>query len=122
MNLKTHHDDMCKNCLEYIELVIELENMIYDLKFDFPEYTKKEVKAGDEGDLIKFNFMNYYVLILCFASYEPNSWSSTPHNNYVIKCCVFDNEEKRNECYDKYDDNDDIIYNNYFEHNIENNY
>lgn len=117
--IKNHHDDQCKNCGDFFELVSEIENIIFDQKLINNNQSKKEITAGDHGELIKFDFMDYYILLLCFISYEPNDWSSSPHNNYVIMCSVFNNIEERNECYDKYNDN---IYNEYFEHEITNNF
>jgi len=99
-NIETHHDVQCNECGEYFDLVSKLEDMISN--FEYPEYTKKEIKAGDDAEIIKFEYDSYYILVLFIVSYEPNSWSSTPHDNYIIKCSVFDNAEKRDECYNKY--------------------
>ena len=101
-------DRDCNNC--YVEYISEkLDNIIdccNDLKFEVDDYKSINYSDNTEVSKIKLND-DIYGIMLCTASGEPNSWSSTPHDCYFRTFMIYTNSKDRDNTYD----NDDAIKN-----------
>ena len=97
------------NCAEYYEHETINENDIKEnceyLEFEIEDCVEFEYGGSYYSDLskIKFDDDDMYGIMLCTASFEENSWNSSPHNSYTRKFMIYNNKEKRDEAYTNYD-------------------
>lgn len=117
-----NHYGFCDKCDEFFSMDELVDEIIYFCKYN--KYEMEEYKEHKflnwDAELYKIKFIiddidnnnndhncnnndknkEYFGVMLCAIDYEPNSWSSTPHNNYLRKFILFNDIEKRNNFYD----------------------
>lgn len=96
--------DFCDECGEYYlnETMEEIISDCENLRFEILCYEKtKDYHHYNDAEISKIKLGNgLHGIMICAASWEPNTWSSTPHDDFVRKFMVYDNEDSRNDAYD----------------------
>jgi hypothetical protein len=90
----------CKKCDKYSSFTDDLEERCEDQDFTMEHERKLNTKRYDEHLLckIKMNIgdVNYYGILEAIAVFEPNEWSSTPHDDYFFYYWLFTRPKERN--------------------------
>lgn len=95
--------EISKDETSNVKALINLEEELQNLKFE--EDHDSYIQDDRWVEYLTFTKHNgeytFYGVTSLFLSDEPNSWSSSPHDDYVVKIWLFDDINKRNEFYDE---------------------
>lgn len=100
----TESFEECSKCYDYNvnKTVEDIEFACKDYTFDVQSF--EDVDCYDNAELCKIKVSTMFGIALFGIRYEPNSWSSTPHDDYIIKIFLFNTDKKRDQVYDQYKD------------------
>ena len=94
---------MCqtKECYKYVSA--DDYNVLYNKAKLFEiiiEHSKNMNNNYDISVLYKIRIDNYFGIMTCIIQYEPNEWNSSPHDDYMTKVLLFNDEMSRNKEYE----------------------
>jgi hypothetical protein len=94
-------DEFCARCWKFFpnEIYSILKNALQTLDgFSFGVTCESKSKEWEEVTQVTKTVAAkiYYGVLATRIQYEPNEWSSTPHDDYILMCTWFDNEASRN--------------------------
>jgi len=97
--------NFCEKCDEFL-----MDNTLDDIKsdcdlFNIEVLESREIqhKQFEDAEIIKFKLHNLYGIVLCGINWEGNSWSSSPHNNFLRKFIIYDNQEQQEQAFQTQD-------------------
>ena len=95
----------CKQCDDYSSFVNDLENKCQYRDFLIEHEKRLDGSKYDDHILCKIKLdiddVGYYGVLETIAVFEPNEWSSTPHDDYYFNYWLFTKPKIRNRYFKK---------------------